>query len=73
MVLGVRYYGLAAVEGMMMRVVEIMPVAAIDDNHFFSIMTVHPMVGVFGSTYMIVFGAFLVLVPYLMQKPIFSL
>jgi cytochrome c oxidase subunit 1 len=72
-VLGVLFYGLAAVEGMMMRVVEIMPVAAIDDTHFFSIMTVHPMVGVFGSTYMIVFGAFLFLVPFLMKKPIFSL
>ena len=72
-VLGVLYYGLAALEGMMMRVVEITPVAAIDDAHFFSIMTVHPMVGVFGSTYMIVFGAFLFLVPFLMKKPIFSL
>jgi len=72
-VLGVLYYGLAAIEGMMMRVVEITPVAAIDNDHFFSIMTVHPMVGVFGSTYMIVFGAFLFLVPFLMKKPIFSL
>ena len=72
-VLGVLYYGLAAIEGMMMRVVEITPVAAIDETHFFSIMTVHPMVGVFGSTYMIVFGAFLFLVPYFMKKPIFSL
>jgi cytochrome c oxidase subunit 1 len=72
-VLGVLYYGLAAVEGMMMRVVEITPVAAIDEAHFFSIMTIHPMVGIFGSTYMIVFGAFLFLVPFLMKKPIFSL
>ena len=72
-VLGVLYYGLAAIEGMMMRVVEITPVPAIDDGHFFSIMTVHPMVGIFGSTYMIVFGAFLFLVPFLMKKPILSL
>ncbi len=72
-VLGVLYYGLAAVEGMMMRVVEITPIPLIDDVHFFSIMTVHPMVGIFGSTYMIVFGAFLFLVPFLMKKPIFSL
>jgi hypothetical protein len=72
-VLGVLFYGLAAIEGMMMRVVEITPVPAIDDTHFFSIMTVHPMVGVFGSTYMIVFGAFLFLLPFFMKKPIFSL
>jgi len=72
-VLGVLYYGLAAIEGMMMRMVEITPVPFIDNVHFFSIMTVHPMVGIFGSTYMIVFGAFLFLVPFLMMKPIFSL
>ncbi|MCP4133716.1 MAG: cbb3-type cytochrome c oxidase subunit I [bacterium] len=72
-VLGVLYYGLASLEGMMMRVVEITPVPVIDANHFFAIMTVHPMVGVFGSTYMIVFGAFLFLTPFLMKKPIFSL
>ena len=42
-VLGVLYYGLAAIEGMMMRVVAITPVPSIDATHFFSIMTVHPM------------------------------
>jgi len=72
-VLGVLYYGLATIEGMMMRVVAITPVPAIDYSRFFSIMTVHPMVGFFGSTYMIVFGAFLFVVPLLMKKPIFSL
>ena len=72
-ILGVLYFGLAAIEGMIMRVVEITPIPAIDAHHFFAIMTVHPMVGVFGSTYMIVFGAFLFLTPYLMKKPIFSL
>jgi len=71
-VTGVLYYGLAAIEGMMMRMVQVRPVPFIDNDHYFSIMTVHPMVGVFGSTYMIVFGAFLFLVPFLMKKPIFS-
>ncbi len=72
-VLGILYYGLAAIEGMMMRVIEIKPVPFIDDSHFFSIMTVHPMVGIFGSSYMIVFGAFLFLTPFLMKKPLYSL
>ncbi len=72
-VLGVLYYGLCAIEGMIMRIVEITPIPFIDSTHFFSIMTVHPMVGIFGSTYMIVFGTFLFLVPFLMKKPIFSL
>ena len=72
-VIGLLYYGLAAFEGMIMRMYEIKPMPFIDASHFFSIMTVHPMVGIFGSSYMIVFGAFLFLTPYLMDKPIYSL
>ncbi len=72
-VIGLLYYGLAALEGMLMRAFEIKPLPFIDENHFFSIMTVHPMVGIFGSSYMIVFGAFLFLTPYLMKKPIYSI
>ncbi len=72
-VIGILYYGLAALEGMIMRMYEIKPLPFIDETHFFSIMTVHPMVGIFGSSYMIVFGAFLFLTPYLMKKPIYSL
>jgi len=72
-VVGLLYYGLAALEGMIMRLYEIKPLPFIDETHFFSIMTVHPMVGIFGSSYMIVFGAFLFLTPFLMKKPIYSL
>ncbi len=72
-VIGVLYYGLASLEGMIMRIWEIKPIPSIDTTHFFSIMTVHPLVGIFGSSYMIVFGAFLFLVPYLMKKPLFSI
>ena len=72
-VIGILYYGLAALEGMIMRMYEVKPLPFIDETHFFSIMTVHPMVGIFGSSYMIVFGAFLFLTPYLMEKPIYSL
>ena len=72
-VIGLLYYGLAALEGMIMRLYEIKPLPFIDETHFFSIMTVHPMVGIFGSSYMIVFGAFLFLTPFLMKKPIYSL
>ncbi len=72
-VVGLLYYGLAALEGMIMRMYEIKPLPFIDETHFFSIMTVHPMVGIFGSSYMIVFGAFLFLTPFLMEKPIYSI
>ncbi len=72
-VVGLLFYGLAAIEGMLMRASQVAPIEAIDAEHFFSIMTVHPIIGIFGSTYMIVFGAFTFLVPYLMKKPLYSI
>ncbi len=70
-VIGLIYYGFAAIEGMLMRTVlvqpDIMPV-----EQYYGILTAHPLVGIFGSTYSIVFGAFLFLVPFLMKKPIWS-
>lgn len=36
-------------------------------------MIAHPLVGIFGSTYSIVFGAFLFLVPFLIKKPLWSI
>jgi len=73
------FYGLTAIEGMIMRMVEVghIPLNPLPDQffhpeHFFSIMTVHPIVGIFGSTYQLVFGAFTFLVPYLTKKPLFS-
>jgi len=72
-IVGVLYYGLSALEGMMMRAHAISPLPMLDDAHFFSVMTVHPIVGIFGSTYLVVFGAFTFLVPYLMKKPLYSI
>ncbi len=72
-VVGLIYYGFAAIEGMIMRIYQIEPIAAIPPDQFFGIMTAHPLVGIFGSTYSIVFGAFLFLVPFLMKKPIWSI
>lgn len=71
------FYGLASIEGMIMRMVEIHPRLApqpqfADPSHFFSIMTVHPIVGIFGSTYQLVFAAFTFLVPFLTKKPLYS-
>jgi cytochrome c oxidase subunit 1 len=71
------FYGLAAIEGMIMRLVEIHPTHApqpmfANPAHFFSIMTVHPIVGIFGSTYQLVFAAFTFLVPFLTKKPLYS-
>ena len=72
-VVGLLYYGIVAIEGMLMRLYEIAPIPGIETKQFFAIMTAHPLVAIFGSTYMIVFGAFLFLVPFLMKKPIWSI
>ncbi|MCX6284016.1 MAG: cbb3-type cytochrome c oxidase subunit I [Bacteroidetes bacterium] len=72
-VIGLVYYAFAVIEGMLMRIYEIRPIPAISTNQFFAIMTAHPLVGIFGSTYSIVFGAFLFLVPFLMKKPLWSI
>ena len=73
-IVGVLYYGLCAIEGMLMRAHAVAPIPLLDTNeHYFSVMTVHPIVGIFGSTYLIVFGAFTFLVPHLMKKPLYSI
>ena len=71
-IMGVLFYGLTALEGQIMRAQAVIP-NLLDESHYFSIMTVHPIVGIFGSTYLIVFGAFTFLVPYLMKKPLYSI
>jgi cytochrome c oxidase subunit I len=72
-VVGLIYYGFAVIEGMIMRIYAIEPISAIPANQYFAILTAHPLVGIFGSTYSIVFGAFLFLVPFLMKKPLWSI
>ena len=73
---GMVYYAFAAIEGMLMRIFQVDPnlfigegsLGLTDINQYFGILTAHPLVGIFGSTYLLVFGAFLFLVPYLMKK-----
>ncbi len=72
-VTGILYYGLSAIEGMILRVFQIQPIPGINSEHYFAILTAHPLVGIFGSSYSIVFGAFLFLVPFLMKKPLYSI
>ncbi len=71
------FFGLVAIEGMIMRLVETGPTSPLPEmfshpDHFFAIMTAHPVVGIFGSTYQLVFAAFMFLVPYLTKKPLYS-
>jgi len=72
-VVGLVYYLFVVVEGMFMRIFEVEQVSIISDVQFFAILTAHPLVGIFGSTYAIVMGAFLFLTPYLMKKPLYSM
>jgi cytochrome c oxidase subunit I len=71
-VLGLVYFGFAAIEGTIMRIYAVEPISFIDTRQYFGILTAHPLVGIFGSTYLLVLGAFTFLVPYLMQKPLWS-
>lgn len=74
-VMGSLFYGLAAVEGMIMRAASIdpqIPPVSGSPEHYFSIMTAHPIVGIFGSTYQLVFAAFMFLIPFLTKKPLYS-
>lgn len=70
---GLVFYSIVVVEGMIMRVFEVSQISLFTQPQFFAIMTAHPLVGIFGSTYSIVFGAFLFLVPFLMKKPLWSI
>ncbi|WP_457596396.1 cbb3-type cytochrome c oxidase subunit I [Hydrogenimonas sp.] len=72
------FFGLVAIEGMIMRMVQLGPKNPLPEmfthpDHYFSIMTAHPIVGIFGSTYQLVFAAFMFLVPYLTKKPLYSI
>jgi cytochrome c oxidase subunit 1 len=72
-VVGLIYYGFVIIEGMLMRLFEVNPLPFISQPQFYAILTAHPLVGIFGSTYLIVFGAFTFLVPFLMKKPLWSM
>jgi len=72
-IVGLIYFGFVVIEGMLMRLYEVKPLPFITEHQFFAILTAHPLVGIFGSTYSIVCGAFLFLVPFLMKKPLWSI
>jgi cytochrome c oxidase subunit 1 len=72
-VVGLIYFGFVVIEGMLMRIYEVKQVSFITEPQFFAILTAHPLVGIFGSTYSIVCGAFLFVVPFLMKKPLWSI
>ncbi len=71
-VFGLVYYAFAVIEGMLMRVNQVQPIDFLFPERYFAMLTAHPLVGIFGSSYLLVFGAFTFLVPFLMKKPLWS-
>jgi len=73
-VLGLLWYGVVLIEGMIMRLYLVKPVVSlVPTDQYYGILTAHPLIGIFGSTYSLVLGAFLFLVPFLMKKPLWSI
>lgn len=71
-VFGLIYYAFAVIEGMLLRINAVAPQDLLFPKRYFAMLTAHPLVGIFGSSYLLVFGAFTFLLPYLMKKPLWS-
>ncbi len=61
---------LTSIEGMMMRTELLVPESLLTEQ-FYSVMTAHPIVGIFGYAYLAVMGAFYFLMPYLLKTDIY--
>ncbi len=74
-VFGLVYYAFAAIEGMFLRLVAVTPNeldGVFYPDRYYAMLTAHPLVGIFGSSYLLVMGAFTFLVPFLTKKPLWS-
>lgn len=67
------WLGVAGIEGLLMRFrLANMFTDVYVPEHFYSMMTVHPFVGIYGWAYMAVMGAFYYLVPRVLDKELYS-
>lgn len=71
-VFGLLYYAFAVIEGMLLRINAVEPQELLYPDRYYAMLTAHPLVGIFGSSYLMVFGAFTFLLPYLLKKPLWS-
>jgi len=80
-VVAVLFLGLAGIEGLFMRTqlsdisltipgLITIPMAP---EHYYAMLTAHPLVGAYGWAYLAVFAAFYYLVPTLIKKPLYSM
>ena len=68
-VVGLLFLALSGVEGLMLSMNHVSP-QFLPEERFYSILSVHPIVGIYGFVYMAVMGAFYFLVPFLLKKEI---
>jgi cytochrome c oxidase subunit 1 len=79
-IVAVVFLGLSGIEGLFMRTqlsnvslsipfLISIPMAA---EHYYAMLTAHPIVGAYGWAYLAVFAAFYFLVPTLLKKPLYS-
>jgi len=66
------FYAFAVIEGMIMRINLAEPMGWVYPERYFAMLSAHPLVGIFGASYLMVFGAFTFLVPFLMKKPVWN-
>ena len=71
-VVALLFYGLATLEGMMMRAT-LANIPLLEPEHFYAVLNAHPIVGIFGYSFMLVMGAFSFLVPTLLKKDLYSI
>lgn len=72
-IVSIIFLALAGIEGILMRFRIMNTLTELfDEKHFYSMMTAHPFVGVYGWAYMAVMGAFYFLIPYILKKDVYS-
>jgi cytochrome c oxidase subunit 1 len=80
-VVSIVFLGLAGIEGLLMRSqlsslsFSLPPIVTIplEPEHFYAMLTAHPLIGAYGWAYLAVFAAFYYLVPTLLKKPLYSI
>lgn len=71
-VVALLFYGLSTLEGMMMRA-SLVNAPLLEPDHFYAVLNAHPIVGIFGYSFMLVMGAFYFLVPTTLKKDLYSI
>ena len=61
----------AIIEGMLLRS-NLLNLPLLETDHWYAVLTAHPLVGIYGWAYLAVMGAFTYLVPKLLTKPLYS-